>query len=280
MSRSETAHPRAAAPDRTEWDDTARSWPPGWRHPSDPHGFPPVRAYAAEADDTQPGGAYGFDPFADDERLSMSEAEPLESDPMAWRAPEANHPQRSSAAARVRGTVPLTDALTAETIEAPLFAAAAARPYGEPVAGAVRLPQVFVPRPRTGGGSVSDPLHPDWRGDDHDADTPLAEPPAWWPAATGRAAAPSAGDVVTGGRYDDAPVRDGAAYAPITERPPPDDFVARPLFGRTVPRLSEIVRAGGESVAPDFTHETQAPYDDESTASEPSSEIAMPDGVS
>ncbi|HKE64612.1 MAG TPA: hypothetical protein VKB59_08155 [Micromonosporaceae bacterium] len=176
MSRAETAHPRTVAPDRSEWDDTTRSWPPGWRHPSDPHGFPPVPAYEDEAAGPQPGDEYGFDPFADDERLPMSDAHPsLGSDPMAWRPPEAGHPHSALAAVRARGSVPLTDALTAETIEAPLFAAAAARPYGEPVAGAVRLPQVFVPRPRTGGVSVSDPLHPDWRGDDRDAGAPLAE---------------------------------------------------------------------------------------------------------
>ncbi|HEU0241973.1 MAG TPA: hypothetical protein VFR11_22340, partial [Micromonosporaceae bacterium] len=176
MSRAETAHPRTVAPDRNEWDDTTRSWPPGWRHPSDPHGFPPVPAYEDEAAGPQPGDEYGFDPFADDERLPMSEAHPsLGSDPMAWRAPEADYSHSAVAAVRARGSVPLTDALTAETIEAPLFAAAAARPYGEPVAGAVRLPQVFVPRPRTGGVSASDPLHPDWRGDDHDARAPLAE---------------------------------------------------------------------------------------------------------
>jgi len=56
-----------------------------------------------------------------------------------------------------RGSVPLTDALTAETIEAPLLASAAARPYGEPVLPSIRLPQVFVPRPRAGDSYVGSP---------------------------------------------------------------------------------------------------------------------------
>jgi hypothetical protein len=61
---------------------------------------------------------------------------------------------------QARGTVPLSDALTAETIQAPLLAAAAARPYGEPASAGVRPPQVLVPRPRVG----------DWRSEHPSAD--------------------------------------------------------------------------------------------------------------
>jgi hypothetical protein len=81
---------------------------PGEPHPSDPHGFAPVRPQS--------------EPYAGPERSAPG------SDTDAWRAPDGNRYWSRTSTGPARGAVPLTDALTAETIEAPLLAAAAARP--------------------------------------------------------------------------------------------------------------------------------------------------------
>jgi hypothetical protein len=123
----------------------------GDRHPSDPQGFAPVRTQAHRSAGPE---LRSENPSAGPELRSEnpSHAAP-DSDPEAWRAPDGNRYWSRTSTGPARGTVPVTDALTAETIEAPLLAAAAARPYGEPVSAAIRLPQVFVPRPRAGDSS-------------------------------------------------------------------------------------------------------------------------------
>jgi hypothetical protein len=138
---------------------------PGERHPSDPHGFAPLRAQPDPSAGPEP--LAGPDPSAGPEPLvgpdPSASLEPRPENPShttpgvdaeAWGAPGGNRYWSRTSTGPARGSVPLTDALTdaltAETIEAPLLAAAAARPYGEPVSAAIRLPEAFVPRPRAG----------------------------------------------------------------------------------------------------------------------------------
>ncbi len=165
---------------------------PGDRHPSDPHGFAPLRP--------QP------DPYARPEPSAGPEPRPESpshaapgSDTDAWRAPDGNRYWSRTSTGPARGSVPLTDALTAETIEAPLLAAAAARPYGEPVSAAIRLPQVFVPRPRAGdsyGQQSGDvprlPNDPDSAKPTPDVDPEADSAPRRPPAVPGYAEAPYA----------------------------------------------------------------------------------------
>ena len=131
-------------------------------------------------------------------------------DTEAWRAPDGNRYWSRTSTGPARGSVPLTDALTAETIEAPLLAAAAARPYGEPVSAAIRLPQVFVPRPRAGdsyGQQSGDvprlPNDPDSSKPTPDVDPEADSAPRRTPAF------PSAG-------YPEAPYARASAAVPVT----------------------------------------------------------------
>jgi hypothetical protein len=205
----------------------------GDRHPSDPRGFAPVRQHA----DPSPSGQRSTggeslaganpsdrrDPSAGPELRSEnpSHAAP-ESDSEAWRAPDGNRYWSRTSTGPARGTVPVTGALTAETIEAPLLAAAAARPYGEPVSAAIRLPQVFVPRPRA--GESSGPLSGEAVDPHTDAvkeRPPAADAPA---DATGRRAS----------ALGEPPYVRASAAVPVRSARP-DDSVATPVERHPAP---------------------------------------------
>ena len=205
---------------------------PGDRHPSDPHGFAPLRP--------QP------DPYARPEPSAGPEPRPESpshaapgADTDAWRAPDGNRYWSRTSTGPARGSVPLTDALTAETIEAPLLAAAAARPYGEPVSAAIRLPQVFVPRPRAGdsyGRQSGDvPRVPnDW---DNAKPAPDVDPEA--------KSAPRPASAVPAPGYPDAPYARASAAVPVSPVRP--DVPAAPSVvaeRRSVPEAASPSNVG------------------------------------